>query len=165
MVMEEKGYRPNSGMPAFVGNTEIKRLNKVLDEKNALIEKFRKYDEERKAYYAERMEEYEEMKNSFDQFSEELLKVVDDGDMEQSEYRKFLKLYRNWFIYKANADLYKSKLADARDSVRDLREDIKKLEDSLVKLDIDKINDLEVLALRMCTMRKHLDTLQMKMSI
>ena len=58
----ENGYSPNRGMPRFVGSTEIRRLSKVIEEKNALIEKFRKYDEERKAYYADFMEEYEAMK-------------------------------------------------------------------------------------------------------
>ena len=41
-----KGYVLNKGMPRFVGKTEIVRLRKVVDEKNAIIEKFQKYDEE-----------------------------------------------------------------------------------------------------------------------
>ena len=47
----EKPYILNKGLPRFVGDTEFKRLRAVIDEKNALIEKFKAYDEERKAYY------------------------------------------------------------------------------------------------------------------
>ena len=158
-----KGYVLNKGMPRFVGKTEIVRLRKVVDEKNAIIEKFQKYDEERKAYYAAFMEEYAELKESFDLFSHELLKVVEDGAMSESEHKKFLKLYRNWFTYKSKAELYKGKLAAARESVRDVKEDIKKIEDFLGKFVIGNTSDMELIVTRLFTMRKHLDTLQSKM--
>lgn len=158
-----RGYVPNKGLPRFVGQTEITRLRKVVDEKNALIEQFKKYDVERKAYYAAFMEEYNEMKESFDLFNQELLKVVEDGDLSQSEHKKFLKLYRNWFTYKSKAELYKGKLAAARESVRDVKEDIKKIENFLDKFVIGNTSDMELIVTRLFTMRKHLDTLQSKM--
>lgn len=156
-------YVLNKGLPRFVGRTEIRRLSKVIDEKNALIEKFKKYDEERKAYYAERMEEYQEMQESFNQFMQELMKVVEDGELDQSEQKKFLKLYTNWFKYKNNAELYKDKLASARQSVRDIRDDFKKFEEMVSRMEFGSTTEIEQVISRIYTMRKHLDTLQSKM--
>lgn len=163
--MPEKGYVLNKGLPRFVGHTEIKRLRKVVEEKNALIEKFKKYDEVRKAYYADLMEEYEEMKSSFDQFTLELMNTVEDGDIDSSEQKKILKLYRNWYTYKRKQDLYKEKLVDARHSVKDLREDLTKLENLLGKLSFGNTTEVEQVVERMFVMRKHLDTLQAKIIV
>ena len=161
----ERGYVLNKGMPRFVGRTEFRRLRMIIDEKNALIEKFRKYDEERKEYYSAFMDEYKEMKDSFDLFSQELLKVVDDGDMTPSEHKKFLKLYKNWFTYKSKAEYYKDKLAAARENVRDVRDDIRKFEDLIGKIELGNTGDIELVTQRLFSMRKHLDTLQAKMIV
>ena len=161
----EKGYILNLGMPRFVNETEIRRLRKVVKEKNALIEKFKKYDEERKAYYAERKEEYDAMKQSFDQFSLELAKAVEDGELDASEHGKFMKLYRHWYTYKCRQELYKGKLAEARHSVREVRDDLSKLEALLGVLPLTSTSGLEQVVNRMITMRKHLDTLQSKMIV
>jgi chromosome segregation ATPase len=161
----ENGYSPNRRLPRFVGPTEIRRLNKVVEEKNALIEKFRKYDEERKAYYADFMEEYEAMKDSFDQFTQELQKVFEDNGREVSDYRKVLRLYRNWLNYKNHAEHYKDKLAGARESVRDIKDDLRKLEELLGQLEYETTTNLEHVVSRMFTMRKHLDTLQSKLLV
>ena len=159
----ENGYSPNWRLPRFVGPTEIRRLNKVVEEKNALIEKFRKYDDERKAYYAGFMEEYEAMKESFDQFTQELQKVFEDNGREESDYRKVLRLYRNWLNYKNHAEHYKDKLA--RESVRDIKDDLGKLEELLGQLEYETASDLEHVVSRMFTMRKHLDVLQSKLLV
>ena len=161
----ERGYVPNKGMPKFVGKTEFRRLRKIIDEKNALIEKFKKYDEERKEYYSAFMDDYKEMKESFDLFSQELLKVVDDGEMAPSEHKKFLKLYKNWFTYKSKAEYYKNRLVSARESVRDVRDDVGKLEDLLGRLALGSPGYIEVVVQRMMVMRKHLDILQSKLNI
>ena len=165
LMEREDGYSPNRRLPHFVGPTEIRRLNKVIAEKNALIEKFREYDEERKAYYAGFMEEYEAMKESFEQFTQELQKVFEDEERAPSDYKKILRLYRNWLDYKNNAERYKEKLAAARESVSDVREDIAKLEELLGRLEFDCTSDLEHVVARMFTMRKHLDVLQSKMLV
>ena len=162
---QPEGYSPNRRLPRFVGATEIRRLSKVIDEKNALIEKFKQYDEERKAYYADFMEEYEAMKESFDQFTLELKKVLEEEQRDPSDYKKMLRLYRNWLTYKHKVELYKEKLAAARESVRDVREDIAKLEDLLGQLEFERTSDLERVVSRMFTMRKHLEGLQAKMLV
>ena len=160
-----KPYILNKGLPRFVGRTEFRRLDKVIQEKNALIERFKQYDEERKAYYAGFIEDYNEMKESFDHFNEELMKVVEDGDLDQSDYRKVMKLYRNWLTYKSNCELYRDKLCGARQSVCDIRNDIDRLEALMGQLSPEEISHQEQIISRMFTMRKHLDNLQSKVII
>ncbi len=162
---QQEGYSPNRRLPPFVGPTELRRLNKVIEEKNALIEKFKKYDEERKAYYADFVEEYDAMKESFEQFSQELKKVFEDEGREPSDYKKMLRLYRNWLKYKNNAEHYKDKLAAARESVREIKDDVRKLEEVLGQLDLESISSLEHVVSRMFAMRKHLDTLHSKILV
>ena len=158
---EERGYVINKGMPRFVGDVEIKRLRKVVDEKNAAIEAFKKYDEERKAYYAGLTEEYEEMKSSFTQFNEELLKVVQDGDMSQSEYKRFMKLYGHWLTYKNNANLYKNVITTAKQGVKDLIKDLNKLE--VLVLNAGDMTLIEQLTDRIHVMHQHLDTVRSRL--
>lgn len=160
-----KPYILNKGMPRFVGRTEFKRLDKVIQEKNALIERFKKYDEERKAYYAEFIEDYNEMKESFDRFTEELKKVAEDSELDQSELQKVLKLYRNWFTYKSNSDLYKDRLCKARQSVSDIGNDIDQLETLMGQLTPNEIRHQEQIVNSIYAMRKHLDTLRARVII
>ena len=47
---EVKAYIPNRNLQLTLSG-EVKRLRKVIEEKDALITKFKKYDEERKSYY------------------------------------------------------------------------------------------------------------------
>ncbi len=157
----EKGYVINKGMPSFVGDVEIKRLRKVVDEKNALIDKYKKYDEERKAYYANFMEEYSGMKESFTQFTEELMKVVEDGEMSHSEHKRFMKLYGKWLTYKNHAALYKNTITTARHSVKDLVQDLKVLE-ALV-INAGEMTLLEQLTDRIHVMHQHLDTVRSRL--
>lgn len=48
---------------------EIERLKKVIDEKNKTIKGFKKYDEERKRYYARFEENYKMMEERFNEFN------------------------------------------------------------------------------------------------
>ena len=93
------------------------------------------------------------------------MKVVEDGDLDQSDYRKVMKLYRNWLTYKANCELYRDKLCGARQSVCDIRKDIDRLEALMGQLRLDEISHQEQIVTRMFTMRKHLDNLQSKVII
>lgn len=165
VVESEKSYVVNKGMPAFVGRTEINRLRKVIDEKNALIEKFKKYDEERKVYYANLQSDYDELKASHDQFSEELLSVLANGDIDEPEYKKFIKLYHHWLSYKQRQEYYRNKLADARSSVRDLLSDIVALEAMSEGVPVDSFSTVDNFVRRMIIMRQHLDTLVSKITI
>ena len=165
MAQTDENIQPyvlNKGLPRFVGHTEIKRLRKVVDEKNALIEKFKKYDEDRKAYYAGLLEENEELKESLTHFSEELMKVVQEGDMTDSEYKKFLKLYGRWLTYKNDMNRYKGHIAIARQGIKDLEQDLKKLENMVV--DAGEMTLLERLTERIHVMHQHLDTVRSRLT-
>ena len=180
----EKGYVINKGMPRFVGDTEIKRLRKVVDEKNALVEKFKKYDEERKAYYqdieniVDKLKENNEAlkkenaklcknietlrKKQEPLFAPELRKLMESGDMTISEYEKFMNLYAYWLQHRNDVMFYKSRLKTGRGSVKDLKGDLQSIKDIL-----SHAGDMELLdrlSERMLSMTAHLDTLQQRLS-
>lgn len=151
-----KSYVTNKGLPPFVGDVELRRLRKVIAEKNVAIEAFKKYDEERKEYYAGMMEDLKELRSTFDQFNEELLKVVDDGDMTNSDYKRFMKLYANWLTYKNEVIMYKNTFFSVRQSLKDLRDDINTLE--RMTRNITEMSLLEQVTERLYVMRQHLET-------
>lgn len=180
----EKGYVINKGMPRFVGDTEIKRLRKVVDEKNALIEKFKKYDEERKAYYQDIENAVETLKADNEAlkkenaklcknvemlrkkqeplFAPELRKLMESGDMTITEYEKFMNLYAYWLQHRNDVMFYKSRLKTGRGSVKDLKGDLQSIKDIL-----SNAGDMELLdrlSERMLSMTAHLDTLQQRLS-
>ena len=180
----EKGYVINKGMPRFVGDTEIKRLRKVVDEKNALIEKFKKYDEERKAYYqdieniVDKLKENNEAlkkenanlckkietlrKKQEPLFAPELRKLMESGDMTITEYEKFMNLYAYWLQHRNDVMFYKSRLKTGRGSVKDLKGDLQSIKDIL-----SHAGDMEMLdrlSERILSMTAHLDTLQQRLS-
>lgn len=157
-----QGYILNKGMPPFVGDTEIKRLQKVVEQKNAAIEAFKKYDEERKKYCENLLEEYNEMKSFVESFAEELKEIYADGELDDQDYRTMVKLYVKWYTYKNNAQFYHEKLKGARGSVKDLKEDLTKLEDL-----VSGIGDFRAagrVVERFGIIRQHLDTLTGKLS-
>lgn len=149
-----KCYVTNKGMPPFVGDVEIKRLRKIIDEKNVIIEAFKKYDEERKEYYAGMADDLKELKSAFDQFNMELLKVVDDGEMTKSEYRRFMKLYANWLAYKNEVIMYKNLFFSVRQSLKELGDDLNTLE--RITRGISEMSLLEQVTERIYVMRQHL---------
>ena len=77
---EVKAYIPNRNFQLTLSG-EVKRLRKVIEEKDALITKFKKYDEERKAYYRRFEQNYEMMEKRFDEFLEAINDCddIDDG--------------------------------------------------------------------------------------
>ena len=67
----------NSGMQLTMG-AELKRLRKVIEEKNRCIDAFKKYDEERKAYYAKFSENYAMMCEQYEQWLEDIGEELGD---------------------------------------------------------------------------------------
>lgn len=57
---------------------EVKRLRIVVEEKNKAIEAFKKYDEERKAYYAKFEQNYAMMEEQYNQFLEDVGEELGD---------------------------------------------------------------------------------------
>lgn len=181
---ENPAYVLNKGLPRFVGQTEIKRLRKVVEEKNALIEKFKKYDEERKEYYkniqdlVDRLEsENSELKKENAKlqtnveklrkkqeplFAPELRGLMESGDMTASEYEKFMNLYAYWLQHRNDVMFYKSRLKTGRGSVKDLKSDIQSIK--AILMNAGDMELLDRLSERMLSMTAHLDTLQQRLS-
>lgn len=187
MDLNEESVLPyvlNKGLPRFVGQTEIKRLRKVVEEKNALIEKFKKYDEERKEYYkniqdlVDRLEsENSELKKENAKlqtnveklrkkqepmFAPELRELMESGDMIATEYEKFMNLYAYWLQHRNDVIFYKSRLKTGRSSVKTLKKDLQSIKTILSNA--GKMDVLERLSERMLNMTSHLDTLQQRLS-
>ena len=180
----EKGYIINKGMPRFVGTTEIKRLRKVIEEKNAAIDAFKKYDDERKEYYkniqnlvdrlegenAELKKEIVKLQTNVEKlrkkqeplFAPELRKLMESGDMTASEYDKFMNLYAYWLQHRNDVMFYKSRLKTGRGSVKDLKSDIQSIK--AILMNAGDIELLDRLSERMLSMTAHLDTLQQRLS-
>ena len=157
-------------MPPFGGDVEIKRLRKVIDEKNACIEEFKKYDEERKAYVAvlqkqvaDIKEELADMKEFTESFKEELQEVYADGEVSQGDYEQMVKLFGQWYTYKNHSRLYLGKLKSARASIRDLNDDINHLE-TLLK-GVGDFRTTTQVSDRFVQTRQHLDTLMSKLLV
>lgn len=64
---------------------EIVRLKKVIEEKNRTISEFRKYDDERKKYYARFEENYKLMEERFEEFNN-VVEACDDLDFNTKQY-------------------------------------------------------------------------------
>ena len=158
-----KGYVPNKGMPRFVGEVENKRLRKVIEEKDALIEKFKKYDEERKAYCAKLQSEYKDMKDFVDSFTEELKELQYEENICHEDYEEIIKLYGQWYGYKNRSQLYKGKLKAARASIKDLKDDVNKLEELMTG--IGNIRTTMKISDRFMLMRQHLEVLMSKLVV
>ena len=182
---EKLELRPlNKGMPGFVGKTEITRLRKVIEEKNLCISEFKKYDEERKAYYqdiqnlvdrltdekkvlqeenANLLKTVEKLRKKQEPlFAPELRKLMEGGDMTATEYEKFMNLYSYWLQHRNDVMFYKSRLKTGRGSIKDLKSDIQS-----IKAILSNAGDMELLdrlSERMLSMTAHLDTLQQRLS-
>ena len=89
-----KAYIPNRNLQLTL-SSEVKRLRKVIDEKDALIAKFKRYDEERKQYYHRFEQNYEMMEERFNELADAINSCdeIDDGTKEF--YREVvMRLYR-----------------------------------------------------------------------
>lgn len=166
----EKGYIPNKGLPEFVPKTEIRRLRTVIDQKNAAIEAFKEYDEERKQYIHQLEDDKKFLENELAKymkkkeplFASELKKLLEAGDMTATEYEKFMKLYAYWLQHRNDVIFYKSRLKTGRSSVKDLKKDLKAIKEVL-----SHVSDMELLdrlSDKMLAMTAHLDTLQQRLS-
>ncbi len=92
--VEVKAYIPNRNLQLTL-SSEVKRLRKVIDEKDALIAKFKRYDEERKQYYHRFEQNYEMMEERFNELADAINSCdeIDDGTKEF--YREVvMRLYR-----------------------------------------------------------------------
>lgn len=91
---EVKAYIPNRNLQLTL-SSEVKRLRKVIDEKDALIAKFKRYDEERKQYYHRFEQNYEMMEERFNELADAINSCDELDDGTKEFYREVvMRLYR-----------------------------------------------------------------------
>ena len=121
---EMKAYIPNRNLQLTLSG-EVKRLRKVIEEKDALITKFKKYDEERKSYYRRFEQNYEMMEERFNEFLEAINDCDDIDDGTKVFYKEVvMRLYRG----KVATDKEKSVLQVAHSHLLKLQECFNNLE-------------------------------------
>lgn len=121
---EVKAYIPNRNLQLTLSG-EVKRLRKVIEEKDALITKFKKYDEERKAYYRRFEQNYEMMEKRFDEFLEAINDCDDIDDGTKGFYQEVvMRLYR----WKVTIDKEKPVLQSSQSKLLKLQDCFNNLE-------------------------------------
>lgn len=121
---EVKAYIPNRNLQ-LTQVSEIKRLRKVIEEKDALINKFKKYDEERKIHYHRFEQNYEMMEERFNEFLEAINDCDDIDDGSKDFYKEVvMRLYQG----KVKTDKEKSVLQTSLTQLSKMQETINNLE-------------------------------------
>lgn len=94
MEDNNKPYIPNLHLE-LTPQAEIRRLLKIINEKNDCIASFKKYDEERKTYYRRFEQNYEMMKERFNELLD-AINACDEMDYGTKEFCKevVMRLYR-----------------------------------------------------------------------
>lgn len=103
--------------------SEIKRLNKIIEEKNRCIASFKKYDAKRKEYYSILEAKYKYMEDEFDRF----VKAVDE-DCNHTTAEQVSGLLTNFrqFSYGARFNMLQGQVESARVNLAKLRESFEK---------------------------------------
>ena len=81
---------------------EIERLKKVIEEKNAQINGFKKYDNDRKVYYQRFEENYKLMEERFNEFNN-ALSECEDFDPRTKQY--FINVVQRVYRRRVNDDM------------------------------------------------------------
>lgn len=125
---EVKAYIPNLHLE-LTPQTEIRRLRKVIEEKNDCIAKFKKYDEERKSYYRRFEQNYEMMEERFNEFIDAINECDEIDDGTKDFYKEvIMRLYRG----KVATDKEKSVLQTSLSQLMKLQECFNNLEFSMM---------------------------------
>lgn len=121
---EVKAYLPNLHLE-LTQKAEIKRLKLVIQEKDALITKFKRYDEERKSYYSRFEQNYEMMEERFNEFLDAINDCDDIDDGSKDFYKEVvMRLYQG----KVKTDKEKSVLQTSLTQLSKMQETINNLE-------------------------------------
>lgn len=121
---EERAWIPNRKL-RLTQKAEIVRLRKVIDEKNAAISKFKKYDEERSEYCHRLEQNYAIMEERFGEFADAINECdeIDDGTKEF--YKEVvMRLYQG----KVNSDKDKSVFQKALSELNKLQDCLNNME-------------------------------------
>ena len=121
---EVKAYIPNRNLQLTL-SSEVKRLRKVIDEKDALIAKFKMYDEERKQYYHRFEQNYEMMEERFNEFMDA---INDCGDIDEGTKEFYNEVVKRLYKGKVNSDKNKSIFQKALSELNKLQDSINNME-------------------------------------
>ena len=115
---EERAYIPNRKLQ-LTQKAEIVRLRKVIEEKNAAITKFKKYDENRNEYCHRLEQNYALMEERFGEFADAINECDDIDDGTKDFYKEVVMR------------LYKGKVATDKEKsvIQKAFSDLKKLQD------------------------------------
>ena len=117
---EEKIWIPNRNLQ-LTQKAEIVRLHKVIDEKNAAISKFKKYDEERSEYCHRLEQNYALMEERFGEFADARGEC---DDLEADTKEVINRLYKG----KIGTDMEKSVLQQTLPKLEKMQENLNDLE-------------------------------------
>lgn len=121
---EEKIWIPNRNLQ-LTQKAEIVRLNKVIEEKNAAISKFKKYDEERSEYCHRLEQNYALMEERFGEFADAIGECDDIEDGTKEFYKEVINsLYKG----KISTDMEKSVLQQTLPKLEKMQENLNDLE-------------------------------------
>lgn len=120
---EMKAYIPNYRMELTL-KEEVKRLRKVIGEKDECIRKFKAYDAQRSVEFHRLRQNYEIMEERFNEFNE----VLDSCD-EISDVRKYYKdVFSRLNRYVINSDTLKSIVQGISARIEKSREIMRQME-------------------------------------
>ena len=101
-ILNDKPGRPLNTHLELTPESEIKRLNKVIEEKNRAIAGFKKYDADRKVYYERLEENYKIMEERFNEFNA----IVEKCDDVEPNSKAFIeKVVRRLYKHRVNDDI------------------------------------------------------------
>ena len=104
---------------------EIIRLRKIIEEKNAAIKGFKKYDADRKKYYARLEENYKIMEERFSEINAAIDKC-EDLDSNSKEY--YHRLVTNLNVWKYNNEVERTALGGVLTRLNKLKQHIVNIE-------------------------------------
>lgn len=101
-ILNDKPGRPLNTHLELTPEAEIKRLNKVIEEKNRAIAGFKKYDADRKVYYERLEENYKMMEERFNEFNS----IVEKCDDVEPNSKAFIeKVVSRLYKHRVNDDI------------------------------------------------------------
>ncbi len=121
---EEKAYLPNLHLE-LTSKEEIKRLNKVIKEKDEAIQSFKRYDEERKSFYRRFEQNYQMMEERFNEFMDA---INDCGDIDEGTKEFYNEVVKRLYKGKVNSDKNKSIFQKALSELNKLQDSINNME-------------------------------------
>lgn len=121
---EVRAYIPNRNLQLTLSG-EVRRLNKVIEEKNECIAKFKRYDEERKAYYRRFEQNYQMMEERFNEFMDA---INDCGDIDEGTKEFYNEVVKRLYKGKVNSDKNKSIFQKALSELNKLQDSINNME-------------------------------------